>query len=51
VLLRRSPEAAEFANYGMVGVAIFTIAPKVITVLDYSKGIGHSTLVAVSEHD
>jgi len=51
LLLQRSPEAGEFASYGMIGVAVFRIVPKVITVLDYSKGIGHSTLVSVSERD
>jgi pyridoxine/pyridoxamine 5'-phosphate oxidase len=30
VLLQRSPESAEFAQYAMVGVALFKIVPKVI---------------------
>ena len=51
LLLQRSPESIEYAGYGMVGVVLFKIAPKVMTVLDYRKGIGHSTLVSVSEHD
>jgi pyridoxine/pyridoxamine 5'-phosphate oxidase len=48
VLLERSPESVEFAQYAMVGVAFFRIVPKVITVLDYSRGIGHSTFVSIS---
>jgi hypothetical protein len=51
LLLQRSPDAGEFASYGIVGVAIFTIEAKVITMLDYRKGVGHSTLVTVSERD
>jgi hypothetical protein len=31
----------------MSGVAFFKIVPKVITLLDYSKGIGHSTTLVV----
>jgi pyridoxine/pyridoxamine 5'-phosphate oxidase len=48
LLLERSPEAAAFAPYGMVGVAIFKIVPRVITLLDYSKGLGHSTVIDIS---
>ncbi len=32
-------------------IALFRIAPEVISVLDYSQGFGHSDLVAFSERD
>jgi hypothetical protein len=48
LLLEKSPETVFFAPYGMVGVAFFKIVPKVITVLDYSKGVGHATYVDVT---
>ena len=43
LLLEKSPESAEFAGYAMTAVAFFIMTPKIITLLDYSKGIGHST--------
>ena len=43
LLLEKSPEFAEFAGYAMTAVAFFIMTPKIITLLDYSKGIGHST--------
>jgi hypothetical protein len=51
LLLERSPETVEFAEYGMRGVQLYKIAPKVISVLDYRVGIGHSTLCSVGEVD
>jgi hypothetical protein len=33
------------------GVAVFRVAPEVISVLDYSKGFGHTDLVAISAAD
>jgi hypothetical protein len=51
LLLTKSPETAAFAPYGMVGVVFFRIVPKVITLLDYSQGLGHSTVIDVSGRD
>jgi pyridoxine/pyridoxamine 5'-phosphate oxidase len=48
LLLKKSPETAAFAPYAMVGVTFFKIVPKVITLLDYSKGLGHSTVMDLS---
>jgi hypothetical protein len=47
LLLAKTPESAAFAPYGMSGVAFFNIVPKVITLLDYSKRIGHSATLVV----
>jgi hypothetical protein len=33
------------------GVALLRIAPEIVSVLDYSKGFGHSDLVTFSERD
>jgi general stress protein 26 len=33
------------------GVVLLRIAPEIFSVLDYSKGFGHSDLVTFSEHD
>lgn len=44
-MLRISPQPAP------AGVALLRIAPEIISVLDYSKGFGHSDLVTFSERD
>jgi len=44
-LIRVSPQSSP------TGVALLRIAPEVISVLDYSKGFGHSDLVTFSERD
>lgn len=45
-LLRRFPQIAEWAEPPMAGdVAFLRIRPQVISVLDYSKGFGHTELV------
>jgi pyridoxine/pyridoxamine 5'-phosphate oxidase len=51
LLLKKSPETSAFAPYGMVGVVFFKIVPKVIALLDYSKGLGYSTVMDVGGHD
>jgi hypothetical protein len=33
------------------GVAVFRLAPEVISVLDYSKGFGHTDQITVSAAD
>ena len=44
-LLRISPQPLS------TGVALLRISPEIISVLDYSKGFGHSDLVTFSERD
>jgi hypothetical protein len=44
-LLRISPQPSS------AGVVLLRIAPEIISVLDYSKGFGHSDLVTFSERD
>jgi general stress protein 26 len=42
-LLRRFPQIAEWSDTSMAGeMAFLKITPKVISVLDYSKGFGHT---------
>jgi pyridoxine/pyridoxamine 5'-phosphate oxidase len=45
LLLAKSPQSVEFAGYAIVGVTFFRIIPRIITLLDYSQGIGHSVSV------
>lgn len=45
-LLRRFPQVAEWGGPNMAAeVAFLKITPQVISVLDYSKGFGHTELV------
>jgi nitroimidazol reductase NimA-like FMN-containing flavoprotein (pyridoxamine 5'-phosphate oxidase superfamily) len=46
-LLTRYPEYAAFPMPQPEEIAVYRVLPKVISVLDYSKGFGHSDLVAV----
>ena len=46
LLLEKFPQGiAEYASGALMGVAFFKILPKVISVLDYRKGFGHTELV------
>jgi nitroimidazol reductase NimA-like FMN-containing flavoprotein (pyridoxamine 5'-phosphate oxidase superfamily) len=47
LLLTRYPEYAAFPMSKPEEIAIYRALPKVISVLDYSKGFGHSDLVTV----
>jgi nitroimidazol reductase NimA-like FMN-containing flavoprotein (pyridoxamine 5'-phosphate oxidase superfamily) len=45
-LLRRFPQVAEWGGPNMAGdISFLRITPRVISVLDYSKGFGHTELV------
>jgi nitroimidazol reductase NimA-like FMN-containing flavoprotein (pyridoxamine 5'-phosphate oxidase superfamily) len=45
-LLRRFPQALEWAGPNMAAeIAFLKISPKFISVIDYSKGFGHTELV------
>jgi hypothetical protein len=47
LLLTRYPEYAAFPMPEPEEIAVYRVVPKVISVLDYSKGFGHSDLVTV----
>jgi hypothetical protein len=47
LLVTRYPEYAAFPMPKPEEIAVYRVLPKVISVLDYSKGFGHSDLVTV----
>jgi uncharacterized protein YhbP (UPF0306 family) len=47
LLLEKFPQGiAEYASGALMGVAFFKVVPRVISVLDYRKGFGHTELVS-----
>jgi nitroimidazol reductase NimA-like FMN-containing flavoprotein (pyridoxamine 5'-phosphate oxidase superfamily) len=50
-MLERYPEYATWPRPNPALAPMIRITPEIISVLDYSKGFGHSDLVAVSEND
>jgi PPOX class probable F420-dependent enzyme len=51
ILLRRYPEYKVMPRPDPQAVPMLRITPEWVSVLDYSKGFGHSDLVRVSEND
>ncbi len=51
ILLRRYPEYKIMPPPDPASMPLIRITPEIISVLDYSKGFGHSDLVRVSDHD
>jgi nitroimidazol reductase NimA-like FMN-containing flavoprotein (pyridoxamine 5'-phosphate oxidase superfamily) len=51
LLLRRYPEYKVMPRPDPAAVSMLRITPEVVSILDYSKGFGHSDLVRVSEND
>jgi general stress protein 26 len=47
LLLEKFPQAADFGPEMREAMAVFRVTPSVISVLDYTKGFGHSDLVTV----
>jgi general stress protein 26 len=47
LMVAKFPQILRYVSSGLEGVAIFRITPKVISVLDYSKGFGHTELVHI----
>jgi hypothetical protein len=47
LLVSRYPEYAAIPQPSPEEIVIYRLVPKVISVLDYSKGFGHSDLVAL----
>jgi nitroimidazol reductase NimA-like FMN-containing flavoprotein (pyridoxamine 5'-phosphate oxidase superfamily) len=51
ILLRRYPEYKIMPPTDPAMVPLLRITPEVVSVLDYSKGFGHTQLVRVNEND
>jgi len=51
ILLRRYPEYKVMPLPNPAAVPMLRITPEVVSILDYSKGFGHSDLVRVTEND
>lgn len=51
LLLRRYPEYKVMPRPKKTAVAMLRITPQVVSILDYSKGFGHSDLVRVTDSD
>lgn len=51
ILLRRYPEYKIMPPPDPASMPLIRITPEIISVLDYSKGFGHSDLVRVSDDD
>lgn len=47
LLLEKFPQAAQYETMADTELAFFRIEPKVISILDYKKGFGHTELVTV----
>jgi len=47
LLVTRYPEYASFPKPKPDEITVYRVVPKVISVLDYSKGFGHADLVTV----
>ena len=51
ILLARYPEYRVMPPPDPAAVPMLRITPEIVSVLDYSKGFGHSDLVRVTDHD
>ncbi len=51
LLMRRYPEYMQMPAPAAGDIAVFEIRPEIVSVLDYSKGFGHTELVQVSPSD
>lgn len=49
--ISRYPEYKIMPRQNPAEVPLVRITPEIVSVLDYSKGFGHSDLIRVSEHD
>lgn len=45
LMLKKFPQVAEFVSNKLDELAVFRVTPKVVSVLDYSKGFGHTDQV------
>jgi len=51
ILLRRYPEYKVMPRPDPAAVPMLRVTPEIVSVIDYSKGFGHSDLVRVSSND
>ncbi|HXF87145.1 MAG TPA: pyridoxamine 5'-phosphate oxidase family protein [Xanthobacteraceae bacterium] len=51
ILLRRYPEYKVMPRPNPAAVPMLRITPEIVSILDYSKGFGHTDLVRVTESD
>lgn len=51
ILLRRYPEYKVMPRPNPAAVPTFRLTPEIVSILDYSKGFGHSDLVRVTDND
>jgi len=51
ILLRRYPEYKIMPRPDPATIPMLRITPEIVSILDYSKGFGHSDLVRVTEND
>ncbi len=47
LLMEKFPQAANYGPVSEVELAFFRLEPKVISILDYKKGFGHTELIEV----
>jgi hypothetical protein len=47
LMLGKFPQIAQYGADAEIGLAVFRISPAVISVLDYTKGFGHTDLVTL----
>ena len=47
LMLKKFPQGADFGPEEANSIAIFSVSPEVVSVLDYHKGFGHTELVQV----
>jgi nitroimidazol reductase NimA-like FMN-containing flavoprotein (pyridoxamine 5'-phosphate oxidase superfamily) len=51
VLLRRYPEYKVMPRPDPAAVPTFRLTPEIVSILDYSKGFGHTDLIRVTDND
>jgi hypothetical protein len=51
ILLRRYPEYKVMPKPDPAAVPMLRMTPEVVSILDYSKGFGHTDLVRVTQND
>jgi general stress protein 26 len=47
LMLEKFPQIAQFGAYPGTELVVFRVTPRVISVLDYTKGFGHTDLVTL----
>ena len=51
ILLRRYPEYKVMPRPDPAAVPTFRLTPEIVSILDYSKGFGHTDLIRVTDND